>query len=183
MATTTFQAPTAKQISFYNTLAAERGLPTIEAFDDFVSRKDASAAIDALMKIAKTTTKTGDQLTFGDKPTIKKIEFAADTVPAGHYAVTGEDGTTDFYKVNYGKPGGKWDGFCFIDNQQGPNYQPVKNFKTKAAIYAKIAADPAAASKRYGIELGVCGVCHTTLTNPESIEAGIGPVCAGKMGW
>ena len=25
-----------------------------------------------------------------------------------------------------------------------------------------------------------CGICHRTLTNPASIAAGIGPVCAGK---
>ena len=28
---------------------------------------------------------------------------------------------------------------------------------------------------------GICGVCGRTLTVPESIRSGIGPVCAGKM--
>ena len=35
-----------------------------------------------------------------------------------------------------------------------------------------------------GLELwheGVCGRCGRTLTVPESIESGIGPVCAGKV--
>jgi hypothetical protein len=33
----------------------------------------------------------------------------------------------------------------------------------------------------YGKLYGVCCVCGRTLTNEESIEAGIGPVCAGKF--
>ena len=44
-------------------------------------------------------------------------------------------------------------------------------------------ADPKAAAIAYGIETGVCCICNATLTNKESIEAGIGPICATKMGW
>lgn len=36
-------------------------------------------------------------------------------------------------------------------------------------------------AKAYGRETGVCCVCGATLTNPESIAAGIGPWCAGKL--
>lgn len=34
-----------------------------------------------------------------------------------------------------------------------------------------------------GHSWGVCAVCARTLTNPESVELGIGPVCRGRMGW
>jgi Family of unknown function (DUF6011) len=44
-------------------------------------------------------------------------------------------------------------------------------------------ADPKAAAIAYGIETGVCCICNATLTNNASIEAGIGPICATKMGW
>jgi hypothetical protein len=44
-------------------------------------------------------------------------------------------------------------------------------------------ADPKAAAKAYGQETGVCCICNATLTNKESIEAGIGPICATKFGW
>jgi hypothetical protein len=44
-------------------------------------------------------------------------------------------------------------------------------------------ADPKAAAIAYGQETGVCCVCNSPLTNKVSIEAGIGPVCATKMGW
>lgn len=36
---------------------------------------------------------------------------------------------------------------------------------------------------KFGKLYGVCCICGRTLTNEESIEAGIGPVCAGKAGW
>lgn len=35
-------------------------------------------------------------------------------------------------------------------------------------------------AKQFGRISGRCMVCGRELTNPESIEAGIGPVCAGK---
>ena len=44
-------------------------------------------------------------------------------------------------------------------------------------------ADPKAAAIAYGQETGVCCICNAALTNKESIEAGIGPVCATNMGW
>lgn len=36
--------------------------------------------------------------------------------------------------------------------------------------------------KAYGIRSGKCGVCGRKLTTPESLKAGIGPVCAEKLG-
>jgi hypothetical protein len=44
-------------------------------------------------------------------------------------------------------------------------------------------ADPEAAAKAYGQETGVCCICNATLTNKESIEAGIGPICGSRFGW
>lgn len=43
-------------------------------------------------------------------------------------------------------------------------------------------SSPLQYSKAYGRKTGVCGVCHATLTNPESIELGIGPICREKFG-
>lgn len=37
------------------------------------------------------------------------------------------------------------------------------------------------AAKNYGKETGQCLVCGRTLTNPDSIEAGIGPICASRF--
>lgn len=38
-------------------------------------------------------------------------------------------------------------------------------------------------AKRFGDLYGSCMKCSRTLTDAESIAAGIGPICAGKMGW
>jgi hypothetical protein len=46
----------------------------------------------------------------------------------------------------------------------------------------KFVADPAEAAKVYGQETGVCCVCNATLKSKWRL-AGIGPVCAEKMGW
>ena len=45
-----------------------------------------------------------------------------------------------------------------------------------------IAADPLAAAVRYGRLMGSCACCGRTLTDPKSVERGIGPICAGKWG-
>lgn len=44
-----------------------------------------------------------------------------------------------------------------------------------------IGGDPLAAAKAYGMESGRCCSCGRVLTVPDSIRAGIGPVCAGKF--
>lgn len=51
------------------------------------------------------------------------------------------------------------------------------------ALAALLTADPEAQHAMgvtWARESGNCYVCSRTLTTPESIEAGIGPVCAGK---
>lgn len=43
--------------------------------------------------------------------------------------------------------------------------------------------DPHAAAVGYGRRFGTCAICGRTLTNHESIEFGIGPICSSRMGW
>lgn len=52
----------------------------------------------------------------------------------------------------------------------------------EAAIVAAC-ADPHAAAVAYGKETGVCACCGRKLTNAESVELGIGPICRDKWGW
>lgn len=106
----------------------------------------------------------------------------ATEVPAGHYAVTGEDGTTDFYRVD--RPDkGKWAGYTFVKLQLSDNYENL-SFKNTRVILKKIEeAGPREAAIRYGKELGRCSICNRTLTNNDSIARGIGPVCAAERGW
>lgn len=53
----------------------------------------------------------------------------------------------------------------------------------RQAAVLKAAADPEAATIRYGRLTGRCGCCNRDLTDPVSVERGIGPICAEKYGW
>lgn len=45
------------------------------------------------------------------------------------------------------------------------------------------AADPKAAAIAYGKKFGSCCICGRELSNPASVELGIGPICASRFGW
>ena len=51
------------------------------------------------------------------------------------------------------------------------------------SAFRTVANDPRAAAIKHGKETGICACCGITLTNPESIARGIGPICADKYGW
>lgn len=104
----------------------------------------------------------------------------AASVPAGRYALDNGNGSVRFYRVDVPTEG-KWAGYTFVKVQASDDEFNVKNRTEREAILARIAVDPQAASRLYGTELGVCGVCGRTLTNDESRAAGIGPVCAAKF--
>lgn len=53
---------------------------------------------------------------------------------------------------------------------------------TRAEITA-IAADPSAAAKAHGLQVGWCSCCGRELTDPNSIALGIGPICAENYGF
>lgn len=44
-------------------------------------------------------------------------------------------------------------------------------------------SDPLASAIAYGRRTGQCSCCGRELTDPVSVAAGIGPICAGKFGW
>lgn len=47
----------------------------------------------------------------------------------------------------------------------------------------ELCSDPARAAVAYGQRTGTCACCGRELTDPESIERGIGPICAGHYGF
>lgn len=51
------------------------------------------------------------------------------------------------------------------------------------AVLNEAAKDPLSVAIRYGKESGECSCCGRELTDPTSIERGIGPICATKYGW
>lgn len=53
----------------------------------------------------------------------------------------------------------------------------------REAKVVEVASQPAEAAVAYGRMTGSCACCGRELTDPESIERGIGPICARKFGF
>jgi len=172
-----YEPPTIKQVEFMNSLIAQKEIPEgFPVLPNSPNRGDVSKQIEALLKLPVKKQAAPPAATQPEK-----------TIPAGRYAVTGNDNTTDFYQVNHGKPGTKWEGVIFVDLLTGApggfNRTPIYSKAAKNCIIDKIAANPEAALRRFGIELGICGICGSPLTNPESIAYGIGAKCREKVGF
>lgn len=87
------------------------------------------------------------------------------------------------------------DYYVVVESQEGRLYAKKFNEDTRRWEYAKGAIQMLRdvqqlgswsevdldQAKEFGRAFGVCMICGRRLTNPDSIEAGIGPVCAGRM--
>lgn len=103
-------------------------------------------------------------------------------------AVDNDSGGVTFLIIDRPKAGSKWEGWVFVKQQVTDTEQRLGSQRPGETyvgqwpnLVDRVLADPTAAVARYGLELGVCGVCGRTLTNDESREAGIGPVCREKL--
>lgn len=83
-------------------------------------------------------------------------------------------------------------GALYVKSRDGDYLGKVQNNTfialrtTEASVkdaLAKIAANPAEVAKLHGQKTGECCCCGRELTNPSSIAAGIGPVCAENWGF
>jgi len=156
---------TPKQFALLRKLLAERtGDPAAEALRDELNellvsgkldRRNASSAVSALVRIPRCRPQ--------DAP--EELSF-----PDGRYALGDEEGAVKFYAVHDGQV------WALASDDELP-LSP----RASQAVAAAIAADPEGASVRYGLTVGRCGRCGRTLTDPDSIAAGIGPVCATRF--
>lgn len=55
--------------------------------------------------------------------------------------------------------------------------------KEVEAEILRVIANPKEEATAYGFRTGECSICGIKLTNPESIERGIGPICAERVGF
>jgi hypothetical protein len=115
--------------------------------------------------------KTQNRFTF-------KIEKSDGNGPASHFVsvLTGPQNTTDYTFV-----GSVFDGQRYFHGKRSrisPN--------AASAVAAKWVCEKVlAGTEMKGVEVwheGRCGRCARPLTTPESIQLGIGPECAKKMG-
>uniref|UniRef100_A0AAU7J802 Helix-turn-helix DNA binding domain protein n=2 Tax=unclassified bacterial viruses TaxID=12333 RepID=A0AAU7J802_9VIRU len=161
MSTATITKPaTDKQIAFLNRLAGERDfdIPAIaqiiaDANIGTASMRSVSVAIDTLMSKPR-------------KP-IAHEDGAA--VSEGYYFVNGL-----IYKVQASKSTGNL--YAKVFSEHGYEYAPGAMRLIPTAT--RLTLDQAAEA---GVRTGRCVICAKELTDPDSVERGIGPVCAARV--
>ena len=91
-----------------------------------------------------------------------------------------------------GSQGSQWQDMIFAKDANGKKLGYVKDgqFKRRfectdaeAAAVLDCAQDPEKAAVAFGKAWSSCGICGRRLHNDESIERGIGPICAENFGW
>jgi hypothetical protein len=110
-----------------------------------------------------------------------------DDIPEGRYALEKPNGQGwTFWEVQ--KPTrGKWRGYTFVKQLIG-SPGDYRQQKVGRALGHNVLEEierlgARVASAAFGQQSETCGVCHSPLTNDESIKYGIGPHCRSKMGW
>lgn len=155
-----------KQITFIKKLMSEKDMKgpdmiIIIAVDSLIHTKPetltkagASQAIDILMAMPNKA--------------VTKVTTTSKTIEPGFYKVGDK-----VYKVQTSPNSGY--NFAKVLTAHGFEY-------AKGAIKTITPADKLtlADAKEYGKVHGSCIICQRTLTDEGSIEAGIGPICAGK---
>lgn len=165
---------TSSQASYLRDLTAERDLSSLSddqcfwlrnRVDDF-SREAASRAIEQLKALPFNA--------------VRAPLPDASELPAARYS-TGPEGSSRFFQID--RPGGRWAGRVFAVELFGSPGDYRKERRRAREVVDLIQADGVEESMRqYGQRSTVCGVCHSPLTNDESIAFGIGPVCRGRLG-
>lgn len=103
-------------------------------------------------------------------------------VPEGRYALYNKlESRWHFFQVDQPDENSKWKLWTFVreirtDDSSSRIREPQRSF-----ILRHIAENTLGAMTDYGKQVGECGKCHRTLTDPESIRKGIGPVCAKQF--
>lgn len=112
----------------------------------------------------------------------KPMALEIPTVPESKYALYDDQGKIIFYEVKTGK--GKWSHMQFVDRLVGHPGDwmryPVKG-KAKADVLLDLDTNPKAAAVRFGKHFTICACCGAPLSDPDSIAAGVGPVCATRF--
>lgn len=102
--------------------------------------------------------------------------------PVGRYAMQEIDPITKeliwkFYVVTQSR---RNTSLRFMQEQYGDNKRSVPYTKLDL-VCTIINSNPQFHMEQYGKQIGRCGKCGRTLTDPESIERGIGPECWSRM--
>lgn len=181
----TSQPATEPQVNYIRSLIARRDTSGVTELvdeaellimDERLTHGDVNRILSVLKVLPlKTDLRERDQ-TIG-----AQIVTVGSKIPEGYYAI-GPIGATRFYRID--RPtSGKWAGYIFLNVQASDELHPIRNHVERLRVLKAIAEDTRAAAVRYGSEIGRCSQCNKALTNPESLAAGIGPICAERQGW
>jgi hypothetical protein len=172
---------TEKQVAFIRRLAQERSVDVSRDLSQGFTVREASAFITKLLSMPVAAAAVVAAAASG------ALDLSG--LVSGRYAVE-VDGVYKFLKVdNIQEEGNYWNGWVFVKIQASDEWHKLGAQRPHSGAYSGkspeylrlVLADPKAASIAYGRELGVCGVCGRTLTDPESIAKGIGPICEGRF--
>lgn len=158
-----------------------------------LSRKAASALIEKTqaqvekLEQARGARFIGDPQVYQPAKVQKAAVASSPVVPEGRYAIRGRDGTVDFYKVDHGKAGGRWDGYVFVSLLIGAPgsfaEQRIGREASTSVIGRVLAAGIEDSARLYGEKTRTCGNCGADLSDPQSRAAGYGETCAGNRGY
>lgn len=102
---------------------------------------------------------------------LKKPHFVADGIEFSQAPATGKNPGAVYIKVN-----SEYAGKILNGAYAATSAAPADTLARLAAV----AADPVGEATRYGRLTGRCSCCSRPLSDPESVAAGIGPICSSK---
>jgi hypothetical protein len=160
------QPATEKQVAFIQRLAAERNLPADNV--SALSKREASLMIEGLLAVPKAPPASHPQAATKAEPLTDGMYRKDEVIYKIQRAVHGS-GHLYAKRLVPGDGYGAKASFVYA-----PGAMKVLTLANRMTL---------AEAKEWGALYGTCCVCGRTLTNEQSIEAGIGPVCAGKGMW
>jgi hypothetical protein len=159
-------------IGFLTSLVSSRQVPawitnaSVDAAAGKLDWKAVSKAIDTA-KGCPFQAKTAHDLE------MKKL--AAESLELGYYLLDGSVYTIATSKLS----GQRYAKVLVINEGEGKGrWEYAKGMLFKLNATMKLTLEAAAA---LGKQYGVCMICGRTLTDPSSVSAGIGPICAAKL--
>jgi hypothetical protein len=163
---------TPKQIDFLKSLLNDRALDfnPDTAIPDVLTKAVASYWIDLCLRLPYKCSKCGQPKNGRFCDSCKGVGTAGQDVEDGYYA----DGE-EIAVVKMNRDGTRKYAMRFVEGSWA--YEPGLISKV-AKGWGRLTVEQAA---EYGKLYGRCMICGRTLTDPESIERGIGPICAGKL--
>lgn len=171
-------APSDRQLDFIASLWEQREFPSAEAaqalalgtYDSDFGPRQASALIDVLKGLPRRGTRERNLA-----QQRAEVELEVGALYAHDHPHRKDLGDVEIYRVQRSKSSGKLYALR-VREDGGTEYAP--GVVTRLDPARKLQLEEARA---WGQRTGTCCQCYAKLTNPESIELGIGPVCRGKF--